>query len=202
MNGTDTVIVRRGEDLLDENQTAYITVYDSEGNRYLIGLYKDDYLMTHEGAMDEINPEAYNCGVIDAAYVDNNVPEGNWLILKWLKDNYNFDFTEFDLVQILNGENIDLFTPEYTCNSENVLTVGISSDNKPIALFNDYAYFDDTGLVNCQGDGLVLDASESYDTIEILPLDNLSNGQSSITPKAGAIDALILMLGNHMHNFL
>lgn len=150
-NGNDIVIVRRGEDVDNGDDDAVVTVVDDNGTSYLLGFNYDNEVLDINGVGTSIIPNGYP--KIHVAYQSTNVPEGNWLLLKWLRDNYNFSFEHSEI------------TMEYTESEEGGAEFITRCNNGALEIraygSEDYVWqgireegiydFPESGILNCNG---------------------------------------------------
>ena len=191
-NGNDIVIVRRGEDVDNGDDDTCVTVVDDNGTTYLLGFNYDDEVLNTSGVGIDVIPDGYP--KIHVAYQSTNVPEENWLLLKWLRDNYNFSFELSEItLELSEGDNNDAqFITR--CNNGVLEIRGAGSEDYIWqAIYEDGIYdFPDGGFLNCNGT-FESDIPQPSNSLEVQPLENLSEESSEYSIKA-AYRLLILAL--------
>lgn len=191
-NGNDIVIVRRGEDVDNGDDETCVTVVDNNGISYLLGFSYDDEVLTINGAGTEVVPDGYER--LHVAYQSTNVPEGNWLLLKWLKDNYNFSFENSAINLELSESDFEDDQFITRCNNGALEIRGYSSESYVWqGIYEDGIYdYPDGGFLNCNGT-FESDIPQPSNSLEVQPLENLSEESSEYSIKA-AYRLLILAL--------
>lgn len=191
-NGNDIVIVRRGEDVDNGDDNAVVTVVDDNGTSYLLGFNSDDEVLDINGVGTDVIPNGYP--KIHVAYQSTKVPEGNWLLLKWLRDNYNFSF-EHSEINLENTEGYYNDAEFFTRCNNGALEIRSFGSESYIwqGIYEDGMYdFPDGGTLNCNGT-FVSDIPTPSHSLEVQPLENLSEESSEYSYKA-AYRLLILAL--------
>ena len=191
-NGNDIVIVRRGEDVDNGDDETCVTVVDNNGISYLLGFDYDDEVLDTNGVGTEVVPDGY--ARIHVAYQSDNVPEGNWLLLKWLRDNYNFSFEHSEITMKLSesDENEAEFITRCNNGALEIRAVGSESYVWQGILEEGIYDFPDGGFLNCNGT-FESDIPQPSNYLEVQPLENLSEESSEYSIKA-AYRLLILAL--------
>ena len=192
-NGEPVTIIHRGANATNENDDELITVEDDNGGKYVVGWLYEQNVLTTDGAITDVIPEGYD--VIAVAYADVVVPQDNWLLAKWLKDNYNVQFKDI----LFYEKNGGLIESDMTLSCIDSLLVGATpgeeSDN--VVWYSDGAFNDETGLLNCSGHFTPNEQPQGYYSMEVLPVEVLATGNSD-TQLCRALTGFILALNSHI----
>lgn len=193
MNGTDTVIIRRGENIPATDNNQIVTVVDGNGQSYVLRIYNDKSYLTEHGWTDEVNIDWNTYVAIDVARCDQSVPDGNWMILKWLKDNYAFDFSSFPIIYYTNDRDFAPYYGTITCY-DNLCLVFNNDEIENLAFYDDYEIHETSGYVNCEGSGNVEPIEQIEHYVNILSLDRLDDSTETGSSYSAAMNSLILAL--------
>lgn len=192
-NGQPLTIVRRGADAINEDDDELITVEDDNGGKYVVGWLYEQNVLTTDADVVPVIPEGYD--VIDVAYADVVVPQDNWLLAKWLKDNYNVQFKDI----LFYEKNGSLIETDMTLSCIDSLLVGATpgeeSDN--VVWYSDEAFNDETGLLNCSGHFTQAEPPQGYYSFEVLAVEDLATAINE-TELCEAWTGFILALNNHI----
>lgn len=175
-----------GYTTLHSETGTFVVVIDTDGNQYLVGFGDNDSFLMTNGDFDVPGSEADNFGSIPAAYSGEVVPDNNWNILFWLRNNANMSFDNTPLYDLSKEDYID---PIYSCVDYLLYIDDAAHSVQYHRVFNDGIYGNVHGDINCYGQTTGSQGGDEF--CEIVDLANLSQEEGDI---GSAFDTLILML--------
>lgn len=194
--GKKVTIVRKSNSITTDDD--YVCVEDKEGKKYVLGLGGFNEALLESEALDNTwSDTEEDVDIIKVACVDEEVPNNNWLILKWLRDYYNFNFDHTPLYLIINGK-LGNHEPSFSCEDNLLVIEGVSpSERTKFNFANNYELpEDEMGQLSCNGK--LINEVNTYSVINTETLNSFGSNSEAYN----AFKPLILLLnGRYVYLF-
>lgn len=173
-----------------------MTVLASNGDSYLVN-FGDGYLCPDGSTADAESLVTDDFKSISAAYYDESVPDGNWVLLNVLR-SAGVTYGGAPIVYILDGDTIVSHDVSYRCE-DGILMATDASTSEGGWFRSDGAVSEISGAVACDGDVVATEPTTEQFFIELAPLDSLGDNSSPVSLLCDAFSTLVLILQGHVN---